>query len=796
MTDRISSKADVLKSLYGKLKYSRVEKLKIVTGAELDADSYGLAAEIAEEFAGGYIVVRSSSSNEDGLNTSNAGHYESILGVDPSDGEAVVRAVREVLDSYKCDLDDVSGEQVLIQRQITNISYSGVIFSREIKKDRPYYTITYDDSSTDAVTSGRGGKTVYIIRNVDCDELPANWAALIRSMRELEEMHPEYPLDVEFAIDEDNTVTIFQMRPLAASINGVHSDVDDEEVFRTVLEAEDTYREISSLVGDRNTILSDMAFWNPAEIIGENPHPLDYSLYREIITSAAWNQGLSYIGYREVDGDLMYKLGNKPYISLKKSFLGLMPDELDDRLEAKLLKYYDKKLIDDPTAHDKIEFEIAFSEYDFSTEDKLGTLTEAGFTREEIADLSDSLFNLTNNAICNFNRNRMKDLRALNGLRVHRENTRSNWLMAHNDVVTLIQYFVQLIESIKHYGTPKFARQARLAFISKAISRSLVYRGYFTDKEIDDFMMSIYTVASEYDSDFQDLVDGRITRVTFDEKYGHLRSGTYDITCETYAQREFDLSKGSAAARKQRQTIEELKHNPLDSVKLMEALEDIGFYVDLRKFLDFLKDSMEEREFFKFEFTKTLSLAIDILIDIGDKLGISKEDMAYLEVPDIQLMVNRPAEFTGDIWRKIIDQNKKKFQRASMLILPDVIYDPLQLKCIEIWEARPNFITSECVTGDILLLENYENEDHEDVADVQDKIVVLPKADPGYDWIFAKGIKGFITKYGGVASHMAIRCAEFNIPAAIGCGDCIYSFVEKQQTVTLDCAHGKITKGV
>ena len=45
MADRISSKADVLKSLYGKLKYSRVEKLKIVTGAELDADPYGLAAD-------------------------------------------------------------------------------------------------------------------------------------------------------------------------------------------------------------------------------------------------------------------------------------------------------------------------------------------------------------------------------------------------------------------------------------------------------------------------------------------------------------------------------------------------------------------------------------------------------------------------------------------------------------------------------------------------------------------------------------------------------------------------------
>ena len=389
----------------------------------------------------------------------------------------------------------------------------------------------------------------------------------------------------------------------------------------------------------------------------------------------------------------------------------------------------------------------------------------------------------------------MKDLRALNGLRVHRENTRSNWLMAHNDVITLLQFFVQLIESIKHYGTPKFARQARLAFISKAISRSLVYRGLFTDKDIDDFMMSIYTVASEYDSDFQDLVDGRITRVTFDEKYGHLRSGTYDITCDTYAHREFDLSKGSAVARKQRQTIEQLKHTSLDMVKMLDALEDIGFYVELKEFVDFLRDSMEEREYFKFEFTKTLSLAIDILIDIGDKLGIAKEDMAYLEVTDIQLAVSRPAGEIKKNWLRIIEKNKKAFETDSMLIFPDVVYSPGQLGCIEVWEARPNFITSECVTGEVVLLENYENEDHEDIADVAGKIVVLPKADPGYDWIFAKGIKGFITKYGGVASHMAIRCAEFNIPAAIGCGDCIYSFVEKQICITLDCAKGKIMEG-
>ena len=795
MTYKISSKADVLKSLYGRLKFSKIEKMKIVTGGEILDDPYKIADEIYRAFAGQMIVVRSSSSNEDGMNTSNAGHYESILGVDSQNTESVVDALRNVLGSYTCDIKDVSDEQVLVQKQVDDISYSGVIFSRELKKNGPYYAITYDEDSTDAVTSGRGGKNVYVLRNAEISELPKHWGALISAMRELETIFPDYPLDVEFAIDAQNLVTVFQVRPLAASIKAEKSRVSDEDIFEMADEAAREYGRIGDMLGEKNTILSDMAFWNPAEMIGENPHPLDYSLYREIITSSAWNQGLSYIGYKEVDGDLMYKLGNKPYISLKKSFLGLMPDDVDARIEKKLLGYYNRKLTADPTAHDKIEFEIAFSEYDFATEDKLQELKGEGFTREEIADLSDSLFNLTNNAICNFGRNRMKDLRALNGLRVHRENTRSNWLMADNDVITLLQYFVQLIESIKHYGTPKFARQARLAFISKAISRSLVYRGVFTDKEIDDFMMSIYTVASEYDSDFQDLVDGQITRVTFDEKYGHLRSGTYDITCDTYAHREFDLSKGSAAARKQRQTIEQLKHTSLDMVKMMDALEDIGFYVNLKEFVDFLRDSMEEREYFKFEFTKTLSLAMDILIDIGDKLGISKEDMAYLEVPDIQLAVRSSAGEIKEKWLRIIDRNRWMFERNSMLILPDVVYNPGGLKCIEVWEARPNFITSECVTGDVILLENYENEDHEDIADVRDKIVVLPKADPGYDWIFAKGIKGFITKYGGAASHMAIRCAEFKIPAAIGCGDCIYSFVERQVRVTLDCANGKIMKG-
>ena len=73
------------------------------------------------------------------------------------------------------------------------------------------------------------------------------------------------------------------------------------------------------------------------------------------------------------------------------------------------------------------------------------------------------------------------------------------------------------------------------------------------------------------------------------------------------------------------------------------------------------------------------------------------------------------------------------------------------------------------------------------------KIVLLEKADPGFDWIFSKNISGLITKFGGAASHMAIRCAEFGIPAAIGCGDILYNRLKTAKVVDLDCNNKLLT---
>ena len=52
--------------------------------------------------------------------------------------------------------------------------------------------------------------------------------------------------------------------------------------------------------------------------------------------------------------------------------------------------------------------------------------------------------------------------------------------------------------------------------------------------------------------------------------------------------------------------------------------------------------------------------------------------------------------------------------------------------------------------------------------------MLIDSADPGWDWIFSFDIKGLVTKYGGPNSHMAIRCAEYNILCVLGLGDSLY----------------------
>ena len=261
-----------------------------------------------------------------------------------------------------------------------------------------------------------------------------------------------------------------------------------------------------------------------------------------------------------------------------------------------------------------------------------------------------------------------------------------------------------------------------------------------------------------------------------------MRSGTYDITSPRYDNIHFEILDNI-------NYVEKIDNNYcLNEDILRKALDDIGFYIEPNLFIDYIKKSIENREFFKFEFTKTLSLAIECLAKVGDLLDIEREYMAYLEISEILA-----TEYYNDnhelkeFFETIIHQRINQHKDNSLIVLPDVIIDKKDINIIKIGESRPNFITLKQVMGEVVFIEKYDN------TDIRGKIVLMTKADPGYDWIFTKGISGLITKYGGVASHMAIRCAEFGIPAAIGCGEKIFNYVNTLNKIKLDCKNEKIS---
>jgi phosphohistidine swiveling domain-containing protein len=98
---------------------------------------------------------------------------------------------------------------------------------------------------------------------------------------------------------------------------------------------------------------------------------------------------------------------------------------------------------------------------------------------------------------------------------------------------------------------------------------------------------------------------------------------------------------------------------------------------------------------------------------------------------------------------------------------------------------HPNFITKQCVTGPITALDDSPER-------LKGAILFIPSADPGFDWIFSRGITGFVTQFGGVNSHMAIRASELAVPAVIGAGEALFAHWKKARKICLDCGNQQV----
>jgi hypothetical protein len=287
--------------------------------------------------------------------------------------------------------------------------------------------------------------------------------------------------------------------------------------------------------------------------------------------------------------------------------------------------------------------------------------------------------------------------------------------------------------------------------------------------------------------DARAVSSGTLAFEAFVQRYGHLRPGTYDITSPCYrAAPDTYLRPVVAAAATESEGDARTPWSAATRAAVAAAFRRVGLPDDIEGFLAFARRAIAAREETKFVFTRALSEALEALATFGAAHGFDRDDLAHVPIHDLLACDDVLADVPGFLDRRVLE-GRETFAITQGVCLPGHIATPLDLSCFEQKAAEPNFVSQRAVEGPVTA-----SAPHPD-AMVDGHIVLIPSADPGYDWLLARDIRGLITMYGGANSHMAVRAAELGLPAAIGVGELLYQALEPARMIRLDCASHTIT---
>ena len=580
-------------------------------------------------------------------------------------------------------------------------------------------------------------------------------------------------LDIEFLFSKDD-LYILQVRPLVLKGKKLDVKQHSEALRRIETMVRHQNRHKPFLFG-RRTIYGVMPDWNPAEMIGVHPHNLATSLYKEIITDEVWAYQRDNYGYKRLRSfPLMVDFCGYPYIDVRVSFNSFIPADLDAGVAEKLVNYYLDRLEESPDKHDKIEFDIVFSCYTFDLQKRIGVLEGYGFSKAEIRAIVDSLRNLTRKISDNEKGLWRADSAKLFTLENRRETIEKSDLRDTDKVFWLL-------EDCKRYGTLPFAGLARAGFIAVQLLNSMVSERIISAEEKELFMNDLHTVGSSMKADY-----AAMDKSDFLNKYGFLRPGTYDICSARYDETPdtyFEWSKNQYGEPKKYDNFR-LSLSQMENIR--NLLQEHGLGEDVLGLFSFIKGAIEGREQAKFIFTRNVSDILKYLTAWGERKGISREELSYADIRVIK-DVYSGAVNEQELLRQSIEAGKAAYAMGEGIVLPLLISDASAVKSFFVPESQPNFITQNRVQGEVFKIDKQSAN-----TEMEGKILLIESADPGYDWIFSHNIRGFITKYGGANSHMAIRAGELGLTAVVGAGGRLYDSLLRAAFIEIDAPKKQI----
>ncbi len=759
----LGSKSETLIRLKNILKQSKILDQVKFSVKSWHENKHKIMKEILGKFENKLLIVRSSSTDEDGISLSNAGKYLSILNVKGK--VQLENAIVKVIKSFK---KNNPKDEIFIQEHFKSSKYVGVITTKSKESGSPWYVINYKKTNnTEIITKGDSNnvETIFLRRDSNIKILNKTpFIKLLKAIKEIENILIHESLDIEFAITKENQIMIFQIRPLILKSENkkIYSQITRN--YQLAEHKYKNYKTNSKIAIKNNLLFGVMPDWNPAEIIGFKPNTLSLSLYEKLITNKVWAKQREEFGYRKiVNSKLLETFAGTPYVSVNKSLESFIPKGLSKKISQKILTKSLDLLKKNPNKHDKIEFEIIPNCLDFDFNKWSKFYLKNSFNKNDVAKIKKNL------KIINYNAQKiyLKNLEVLSIYDDFNINKKASATKRINELLKICTENLTLI----------FSHFARCGFISVIILKSALKNKKITKKKYDDFFNSINTVSKEFQKDTIFYYNRKLSKNDLIKKYGHLRPGTYDITSERY-DKNFDSLIKLKSSNKVFTKKDINKENIFDKDFLQE-LAKIGFKDSKEKIIDFFYGSIEKREFSKFLFTKYLSELLKLISKKLNKYKINNNEISMLTIRNIQDFFKKKKNI-NDL-KNIIKKNTKNYEANNKCDMPNLITSINDFKVFNLFLDEPNFIGNKPINQNTVFINHQEK-----VKKLDNKVVIIDSADPGYDWIFNYKIKGLITKYGGVNSHMAIRCAELNLTAAIGVGEKIFVDLKSSSKVMIN----------
>ena len=721
-------------------------------------------------------AVRSDAADEDQPGRSMAGHYRSELNVQAADlGLAIDRVLAAQSESQR--------PGVMVQSMVRNYRWVVVASTHRVADAAPWYCIELAEGDSALVTSGRAnGRQLAVHRQAwsdgqsDLSALPAEWrapcVAVLNTLQSVEAAWAETVprplsrqpvLECEMLLCPSSGMQTLQVKLLQArAVLPTRSDRSAQCATAPRAAAPSSLPgrlpdffavdRQPAVLGQRR-LLSLMADWNPAELLGSHPRPLALGLFRHSIADGPWWRARGDLGYRPPPGprvSLLQPLDGRPFVDVRRSANSLLPATLPDAIGCRLIDHWLQRLQETPVLHDKVEFEVFTTAIDFDRSSFERAADEARLNREQRDCWMALLRQLTGNLL---RKQQIEERRAallrLLECKAAQQDPPLSWHLARCRRAGLL-----------------FAGLARLAFVAEAQLRSAQRCSVLRQERTHALRQAAGNMRELLDS----LPSAERTQ---------FRVGSFEVSHPRWQ----TLSQPSHKAPECRPSDFVLTDG--ERVEVNRALTECGLDTACHglaadDWARFVQRAIESREWGKFMFSRCIAGALTSIEHLGNRLNLSLDELSHLPLPHLVRAARstRPDPTLRQAAAAGADRHRHQQQR----LLSPVLRSPADRFVSDSLAALPNFVGTRVVKSSLIRLDQQPQS-----ADrLRGKIVAIRAADPGYDWIFQCGIAGLVTAWGGANSHMAVRCVELDLPAAIGCGEAVFDRLLDGSQLLLD----------